>query len=113
MQRGVLAAVLPDERMMKVAILVAVTAAALFVSRASLLSPRSHGFFRFFAWESILVLFLLNVDVWFHDPFSVHQLISWSLFFVSTFFLFYGVRLLQAVGKPSEHREDEYANRVL
>ena len=42
----------------------------LYLSRASLRAPRSHGFYRFFAWESILALFLLNVTAWFRDPFS-------------------------------------------
>jgi pimeloyl-ACP methyl ester carboxylesterase len=30
--------------------------AVVYVSRASLLAPRSHGFYRFFAWEMILAL---------------------------------------------------------
>ena len=29
----------------------------IYISRASLHSPRSHGFYRFFAWEFILALF--------------------------------------------------------
>ena len=33
-----------------------------YISRASLLAPRSHGFYRFFAWEAILALTLLNLD---------------------------------------------------
>ena len=42
-------------------VLFAITSAALgFVSRASLKAPRSHGFYRFFAWECILALFFLD-----------------------------------------------------
>ena len=47
-----------------------------YLSRASLRVPGSHGFYRFFAWECILALFLLNVKVWFQKPFSWYQLLS-------------------------------------
>jgi hypothetical protein len=57
------------------------SACLIYVSRASLRVPRSHGFYRFFAWEFILALILLNVDRWFHEPFSAHQIASWLLCF--------------------------------
>ena len=31
------------------------TAVIAYVSRSSLLAPRSHGFYRAFAWEAILI----------------------------------------------------------
>jgi hypothetical protein len=46
------------------------SAGLIYISRASLRVPRSHGFHRFFAWECILALFLLNVDAWFQLPFA-------------------------------------------
>ncbi|MEJ2512605.1 MAG: hypothetical protein P8Y72_13545, partial [Anaerolineales bacterium] len=49
----------------------------IWVSRKSLLSPRSHGFYRFLAWEMITLLLLLNYRVWFEDPFNWHQILSW------------------------------------
>ena len=61
------------------------TAALVFVSRESLLRPRSHGFHRFFAWECLLALFLLNMRAWFRDPLAWHQLISWALLVLSLF----------------------------
>lgn len=77
-----------------------------FVSRASLLVPRSHGFYRFFAWEAILALILLNLEVWFKDPFSWHQIISWCLLLVSLFLVAHGVHLLRQRGRPDRQRED-------
>ncbi len=50
-----------------------------YVSRASLLRPHSHGFYRFFAWEAILALALVNLPVWFHDWLSWNQIVSWVL----------------------------------
>jgi protein-S-isoprenylcysteine O-methyltransferase Ste14 len=85
---------------------IAATAGIVYVSRASLLAPRSHGFYRFFAWEIILVQALLNLDHWFRDPFSWYQLISWPLLVISAFVLILGVRLLRQRGKPNPQRDD-------
>lgn len=45
----------------------------LYLSWASWRQRGSHGYYRFFAWVSILGLFLLNVEHWFQDPFSPLQ----------------------------------------
>ena len=79
----------------------------LYISRSSLRVPRSHGFYRFFAWEAILGLFLLNVDFWFRDPFAWHQIIAWILLFVSFIPLGFGVQALRARGKPTANREGD------
>ena len=90
--------------MWKLIIFVIVTALLVYISRASLRQPNSHGFYRFFAWESILLLFLLNVNQWFIDPFSWQQLISWVLLFASLVPLFFGVRSLRRRGQPTDER---------
>jgi protein-S-isoprenylcysteine O-methyltransferase Ste14 len=77
------------------------------ISRASLHRPGSHGFYRFFAWESILLLFLLNVEKWFVDPFSWHQLIAWTLLFASLVPLAFGVKTLRVRGQPTRKRSDD------
>ena len=79
----------------------------IYISRASLRAPRSHGFYRFFAWECILALFLLNVEQWFVQPFSWHQLIAWALLIISLIPLILGVRALRGRGKPAEQRESD------
>ncbi len=49
---------------------------ALFlISITSLRRPGSHGFYRFFAWETILGMFVLNLPGWFANPFAWHQVI--------------------------------------
>jgi len=90
----------------KVVVFFTTTAGLAYVSRASLLAPRTHGFYRFFAWEVILALTLLNVDAWFRDPFSWHQIISWCLLLVSLFLVLHGVHLLRQIGKPDVQRDD-------
>ena len=93
--------------MFKLVAFAVLSAGLIYVSRASLRAPRSHGFYRFFAWELIVALFLLNVDVWFRDPFSWHQLISWFLLIVSIIPLAFGVHSLATKGKPVKHREGD------
>jgi protein-S-isoprenylcysteine O-methyltransferase Ste14 len=77
-----------------------------FLSRASLVAPRSHGFYRFFAWEAILALALLKIDIWFRDPISWHQLISWPLLVASAFLAIHGALLLKRMGEPDAQRDD-------
>jgi protein-S-isoprenylcysteine O-methyltransferase Ste14 len=92
--------------MLKLPLFVIASAILVFVSRASLRDPRSHGFYRFFAWEAILALILLNVDSWFRDPLGWHQLISWPLLVVSLFLVIHGVQLLKQAGKQDPRRDD-------
>lgn len=49
----------------------------------SLRAGRNHGIPRFFSFESIYLLLLLNADGWFSDPFSPHQIVSWILLILS------------------------------
>jgi protein-S-isoprenylcysteine O-methyltransferase Ste14 len=79
----------------------------IYISRASLRNPRSHGFFRFFAWECIVVLFLLNVEQWFQNPFAPYQLVSWILLFACIIPVIWGTLLLKGRGKPAEARAGE------
>ncbi len=79
----------------------------IYISRHSLRAPNSHGFYRFFAWECILGLFLLNVSFWFFKPFAWNQIIAWILLFVSLIPLGFGIHFLRTRGKPIEKREGD------
>ena len=68
----------------------------------SIKEKRYHGIYRFFAFESILVLVLLNASVWFKNPFSINQIISWILLLGSLIFAIWGFVLLYRMGKPAE-----------
>jgi protein-S-isoprenylcysteine O-methyltransferase Ste14 len=82
------------------------SAIIVYVSRASLRAPRSHGFYRFFAWETILALTVLNLDHWFTHPFAWYQLVSWFLLIVSLFLVIHGVLLLKQMGEQNPQRDD-------
>ena len=90
----------------KIVIFLVTTAGILYVSRASLFRPRSHGFFRFFAWELILALCLLNIQAWFSAPLAWHQLISWVLLIIALALVIHAAWLLQQIGKQDARRDD-------
>ncbi len=69
-----------------------------WVSRRSLRHPASHGFSRFFAFEAILALIVLNIPHWFSDPLEIRQLASWVLLSVSLVFVIWGFALLRRRG---------------
>ena len=72
------------------------------ISRRSLLHLHSHGFYRFFAWEGILLLVCFNAPFWVDDPLSTRQIISWILLTTSIYPVAHGTFLLRFVGKPIE-----------
>lgn len=78
----------------------------VWVSLPALRAVDSHGFPRFFAWELILVLFTLNMDVWFADPLSLRQLLSWGLLTASLALIFLGVRAFRRRGEVDAGRAD-------
>jgi protein-S-isoprenylcysteine O-methyltransferase Ste14 len=93
--------------MLKLIAFAVVSIGLIYISRASLREPRSHGFYRFFVWEFIVALFLLNINVWFHNPLSWHQLVSWFLLIVCIVPLVFGIRSLIIQGKPVQQRGGE------
>jgi protein-S-isoprenylcysteine O-methyltransferase Ste14 len=74
----------------------------LWISIPSLRQPGSHGFYRFFAWEAILGMFLVVVRYWFVEPLAWHQVISWILLIGSLVPVIWGFILLRRVGKPTD-----------
>jgi protein-S-isoprenylcysteine O-methyltransferase Ste14 len=79
------------------------------ISWKSLQQPGSHGFYRFFAWETILALFALNMRFWFTQTTAWNQIISWSLLLICLIPLAFGVQSLRTRGKPAAQREGEPA----
>jgi protein-S-isoprenylcysteine O-methyltransferase Ste14 len=90
----------------KVIIFVLATISITWISRSSLRDIQSHGFYRFFAWEAILILFLMNIDYWFVDPFSLRQIVSWAFLIVSMVLIFEGVQLFRKQGRLDQNRDD-------
>lgn len=91
----------------EIVILVIGTGALMFFNwEFSVKARRFHGIFRFFSFESILLLIVVNWRVWFGDPFSWNQMISWVLLIGSVPLAIEGFRLLKVVGKPQGQFEN-------
>lgn len=72
----------------------------------SIKEKRYHGIARFFAFESIFILVLLNWHFWFKDPFSWYQVLSWIFLCASIYPGIAGYLLLRRHGKSEKSFEN-------
>jgi len=77
-----------------------------FTWKISLKERRFHGIYRFVAFESIILLVLMQWPVWFRDPFSWYQIISWILLFASLLVALSGFNTYYRQGKPRDLMEN-------
>ena len=92
--------------MIRIGLFLALSVFFAYVSRRALVRPRTHGFFRFFVWEALSALFLLNVPHWIDDPFGPRQLVSWTLITVSAALALAGARALRTYGQAGSQRTE-------
>jgi protein-S-isoprenylcysteine O-methyltransferase Ste14 len=91
----------------KFLVFILVSISLTWLSRKTICKPKSHGFYRFFSWEIILVLFLWNMDKWFINPLSFRQLISWTSLSISLLMIIVGVTTFQRHGKIDKNHVDD------
>jgi protein-S-isoprenylcysteine O-methyltransferase Ste14 len=91
-------------------VFVGLAVALVVLSRKALSDPRSHGFYRLFAFEAILGLLWRNLPYWFEDRYAPHQLLSWALLFSALYLLLHGLFLLRVRGGHAPQRQVEAAN---
>ena len=77
----------------------------VLISRKALKNPKCHGFYRFFVFEGILFLVLLNFPFWFSEIFSPRQIVSLLLLSASILFVILGLQTLRQIG-GSEARDE-------
>jgi protein-S-isoprenylcysteine O-methyltransferase Ste14 len=87
-------------------ILAAGTLVLLFISRRCIAEPQAHGFYRFFAFEAILILVVLNAPFWVDEPLSLRQVVSWILLFASAALALHGFYMLRHLGRPASQPEE-------
>ncbi len=92
--------------MIGLAIFIILSIGLVISSWKSLWNRHVHGFYRFFTFESILALIIINTRTWFTNPFSVIQIISWILLFGSIIMAIQGFYLLHKTGRPTQGIED-------
>ena len=92
---------------MNIYIVIIGTIAIIIISWfVSVKHKRYHGIVRFFSFESIFLLFLLNYQSWFINPYSVVHLASWFFLFSSVYPVTAGFILLKKTGKPDNNFEN-------
>lgn len=91
--------------MISVILFIAGSVAIIWVSRMSLRHPRSHGFPRFFAFEAILALIIINAPHWFVLDREVLHIVSWLFLLLSIVLVVWGVVLLRQSGRSPSTRE--------
>ena len=72
----------------------------------SLRARRYHGIARFFAFDGILALFLLNVGYWFENPWSALHILSWTALTLSLGLVVYSGIILTKLGRPDGQFEN-------
>ena len=92
--------------MVRLVIFIILSIGLVIWSLESLQNRRVHGFYRFFMFELILALILVNAESWFTNPFSVTQIISWILLLGSIIMAIQGFYLLYEIGRPTQGIED-------
>jgi protein-S-isoprenylcysteine O-methyltransferase Ste14 len=78
----------------------------LFSWFLSIQYKRYHGIARFFAFESVFILVILNYKAWFESPFSIPQIFSWILLTLSACIAISGYLTLKRKGKPEINFEN-------
>ncbi|MDD8025715.1 MAG: isoprenylcysteine carboxylmethyltransferase family protein [Acidobacteriota bacterium] len=81
-------------------------AIVVFSWRFSIRAGRYHGIARFFAFDGLWALFVINRRVWFARPFSPPQLLSWFFLFASLGLAVAGAWLLVRRGRPEGQIEN-------
>jgi protein-S-isoprenylcysteine O-methyltransferase Ste14 len=76
------------------------------ISRKSLLRPDTHGFYRLFVFESIVLLCWLNLPHWGAERGSLHQMLSSLLQFGSAYLALHSFYLLWVRGGRTGKRKD-------
>ncbi len=79
----------------------------VIISWRTLYNLKSHGFYRFFSWECIVLVLVVNYRFWFVNPISIMHIFSWIFLILSGYLIITGANLIKKVGKPDENRNEK------
>ena len=89
----------------RIVVFILATLFFLRFSWRSLQNPGTHGFYRFFVFEGILLLAVINQPHWFIDPFSFFHFLSWCCLSVSICFIIQSLWMLKQKGGHAERQD--------
>ena len=96
--------------MIRLAFFVLFSIPIICISWRSILSFKNHGLYRLISWECILWLIISNIIYWFTDPFSINQVISWILLFLSLFYIISGAIIMKKANNTDNKRDQSLYN---
>lgn len=85
-----------------------ISSVLIYVSLKPLRHPGSHGFYRYFGWEGLAAVFVLNRRHWFDDPAAPHQILSWILLAYSIFLVAASLIQYRHAGLYSSQRTEAH-----
>jgi len=91
----------------KILIFIALSIILVIASWRTLFNINKHGFYRFFGWECMAWLFASVYKLWFSNPISVPQLLSWGLLLIAVYMVMAGAITLLREGKPGRERDEK------
>jgi protein-S-isoprenylcysteine O-methyltransferase Ste14 len=92
--------------MAEIFIFIVLSIPIVIVSWRTLFDIKSHGFYRFYAWEFTLCLLVSNYRYWFDDIWSLKQIFSWVFLVYALYTVIAGMSLLRKAGKPHHEKRD-------
>jgi protein-S-isoprenylcysteine O-methyltransferase Ste14 len=92
--------------MLRLVFFIVVSIPIIFFSWPSFRNRHSHGFYRFFSLEGLLVIVISNADHWFENPTATNQIVSWILLCCSLLLAVHGFYLLHVIGRPQGNFEN-------
>ncbi len=84
---------------LRLVLFVSLSAVAVAASMHSWRTRQVYGYFRFLAFECLVLLIVWNASRWFRDPLSITQVLSWTIMALSTGLAVHGVYVLRSVGR--------------
>ena len=93
------------ESVIRIIVFILATLFLIRFSWRSLQNPGTHGFYRFFVFEGILLLLLINQPHWFDNPFSLFPFLSWCFLSVSVCFIVQSLWMLTQKGGHAERQD--------
>jgi protein-S-isoprenylcysteine O-methyltransferase Ste14 len=73
---------------------------AMSLMHSLIYDTHSRKFYRFFAFEFIFLLILVNFGYWLKNPFTIFRIITWIIMVSSFVLAGYGIYYLLLLGKP-------------